>query len=63
MSTDAKAVIGTIVGTGLVIAGLLVTQIAGVNNRIDDVNNRIDDVNVRFDDGLSSQGRTAKTGE
>ena len=50
MSTDTKAVIGTIVGTGLVIAGLLLTQIAGVNDRIEDVNTRIDDVNTRIDD-------------
>ena len=50
MSTDTKAVIGTIVGTGLVIAGLLLTQIDGVNNRIDDMNTRIGDMNTRIDD-------------
>ncbi len=48
MSTDTKAIIGTIVGTGLVMAGLLSAQIsignASLNTRIDDVNNRIDDV-------------------
>ena len=48
VSTDAKAIIGTIVGTGLVVAGLLSAQIAGVNVRIDDVNGRIDDVNGRL---------------
>ena len=37
MSTDTKAIIGTIVGTGLVLAGLLSAQIAGVNTRIDDL--------------------------
>ena len=37
MSTDTKAIIGTIVGTGLVVAGLLSAQIAGVNTRIDDL--------------------------
>ncbi len=37
MSTDTKAIIGTIVGTGLVLAGLLSAQIAGVNARVDDV--------------------------
>ena len=50
MSTDTKAVIGTIVGTGLVLGGLLSTQIAGVNARIDDVHARIDDVHARIDD-------------
>ena len=44
MSNDTKAIIGTIVGTGLVLGGLLTTQLAGVNTRIDDVNARIDDV-------------------
>ena len=37
MSTDTKAIIGTIVGTGLALAGLLSAQIAGVNARVDDV--------------------------
>ena len=46
MSTDTKAVIGTIVGTGLVLGGLLSTQIAGVNARIDDVHARIGDVHA-----------------
>ena len=49
VSTDTKAIIGTIIGTGLVIAGLLLTQIAGVNNRINDVNNRMDRIEVRLD--------------
>ena len=52
MSTDTKAVIGTIVGTGLVVAGLLSAQIssgnANLNTRIDDLstslNGRIDDL-------------------
>ena len=48
MSTDTKAIIGTIVGTGLVVAGLLSAQIAGLNTRIDDLdaslNTRIDDL-------------------
>ena len=65
MGSDTKAIIGTIVGTGLVVAGLLAgvmyALIAGVNTRIDDVrtgltaqiaglSTRIDDVNTRFDD-------------
>ena len=41
MSSDTKAIIGTIVGTGLVVAGLLSAQIAGVNARIDDVHGRL----------------------
>ena len=48
MSSDTKAIIGTIVGTGLVVAGLLSAQIAGVNDRIDDVHGRIDDVHGRL---------------
>jgi len=58
MSSDTQAGIGTILGTGLVLGGLLSTQIAGINARIDDVNTsvnaRIDDVNAsmnaRFND-------------
>ena len=57
---DTKAIIGTIVGTGLVVAGLLSTQVAGLNGRIDDVradltaqiaavNGRIDDMAARMD--------------
>ena len=64
MSSDTKAIIGTIVGTGLVVAGLLAgvmyTLIAGLNTRIDDVrtgltaqiaslNTRIDDLAGRMD--------------
>ena len=47
MSTDTKATIGTIIGTGLVLAGLLSTQIAGVNTRIDDL--RVDLRELRAD--------------
>ena len=54
MVTDTKAIIGTIIGTGLVVAGLLSTQIAGVNARIDDVRGdlsaQIAGVHVRVDD-------------
>ena len=42
------AIITAIVGTGAVLAGLLLTSIAGVNSRIDDLdaslNGRIDDL-------------------
>ena len=41
MSSDTKAIIGTIIGTGLVLAGLLSAQIATVNGRIDDLIGRI----------------------
>ena len=37
VSTDAKPIIRTIVGTGLVVAGLVSAQISGVNTRIDDL--------------------------
>ena len=41
MSSDTKAIIGTIIGTGLVLAGLLSAQIAVVNGRIDDLISRV----------------------
>ena len=63
LSTDTKWIIGTgvaiitaIVGTGAVLAGLLLTQIAGVNARIDNVNARIDDVNTRIGDVNTRMG-------
>ena len=47
--SDTKAIIGTIVGSGLVLGGLLsaqiAVQVAGINVRIDDMNKRIDDMN------------------
>ncbi len=54
---ETKAIIRSIVGTGvglatllLMLAGLTLQQNANVNARIDDVNARIDDVNARIDD-------------
>ena len=55
MSGDTKAIIGTIAGTGLLVAGLLSAQIssglASLNTRIDDLsaalNGRIDDLSAR----------------
>ena len=41
MSSDTKAIIGTVIATGLVVAGLLSTQIA---SQIGAVNTRIDDL-------------------
>ena len=57
MSGDTKAIIGTIVGTGFVLGGLLTTQLAGVNTRIDDVNARIDDVRADLRDMRASVER------
>ena len=46
MSSDTKAIIGTIVGTGLAVAGLLSVQISGqisgLSIRIDDMNRRLE---------------------
>ena len=42
MNSDTK----WIIGTAVVLAGLLSAQIAGVNARIDDVHARIDDVHA-----------------
>ena len=54
MSKDTKAIIGTVIGTGLVLAGLLSAQISSLNTRIDDLsasaNARFDDVHSRIDD-------------
>ena len=58
---DTKAIVRSIIGTGLglatlllMLAGLMIQQNANVNARIDDVNARIDDVNAnvnaRIDD-------------
>ncbi len=52
VGTDTKAIIGTIVGTGLVVAGLLSAQIAGVNARVDDLRADLRDMRAsmeRFD--------------
>ena len=54
MSKDTKAIIGTIVGTGLVLAVLLSAQFSSLNTRIDDLtasgNARFDDMHGRIDD-------------
>ena len=58
---DTKAIVKSIVGTGvglatllLMLAGLMIQQNSNINARIDDVNTnvnaRIDDVNARIDD-------------
>ena len=54
---DKRAIIRSIVGTGiglatllLMLAGLMIQQNANVNARFDDVNTRIGDVNARIDD-------------
>ena len=52
MSTDTKAIIGTIVGTGLVLGGLLSAQIASgnasLNVRIDDLRADMRDLRVEM---------------
>lgn len=59
MSGDTKAIIGTIVGTGLVLGGLLSAQFAIVNTRIDDL--RDDVAEVRADvRGLDTRLRTVE---
>ena len=60
-TSDTKAIIKSIVGTGiglatllLMLAGLMIQQNVNINARFDDVNARIDDVNAnvsaRIDD-------------
>ena len=41
MSTDTKAIIGTIVAAAVSLGGLLSVQFAGVNTRIDDLRTEI----------------------
>lgn len=54
MTTDTKAIIGTIVAVavslGGLFGGLLSVQFSGINARFDDINTRFDDVNARIDD-------------
>ena len=57
MSRDTKAIIGTVIGTGLVLAVLLSAQIAAVNSRIDDLISRIDDLSGRIS-GLETDVRS-----
>ena len=57
--SDTRALIVTIIGTGLTVVAVLSMQIAGVNTRIDDVNLRIDDVNLHIDD-LRTEVRTLR---
>ena len=55
--SDTKAIIGTIVGTGLVVAGSLSAQIAGVNTRVDDLRADLRDMRSsmeRFDARLDA---------
>ena len=55
MSTDAKAIIGTILAVAVALGGLLSGQIAGVNARIGDLANQISEMRTdirRIDDRL-----------
>ena len=52
MGNDAKAIIGSVIGTGLVAAGLLSAQVASLNTRIDDMRAEMRDIRAemeRFD--------------
>ena len=63
-TSDTRALVLTIIGTGLTVVAVLSMQIAGVNTRIDDVNLRIGDLrteirdlradHVRFDERLDA---------
>ena len=55
MTNDTKWVIGTM----LLIAGLLATQMNGINRRIDDVNGRLDRIEARLD-GFDERLRNAE---
>ena len=48
--SDTRALILTVIGTGLTVVTVLSMQIAGVNTRIDDMNLRIGDMNLRIGD-------------
>ena len=48
--SDTRALILTVIGTGLTAVTVLSMQIAGVNTRIDDMNLRIGDMNLRIGD-------------
>jgi Tfp pilus assembly protein PilN len=55
VSTDAKAIIGTILAVAVALGGLLSGQIAGVNARIGDLANQISEMRTdirRIDDRL-----------
>ena len=55
MSTDAKAIIGTILAVAVALGGLLSGRIAGVNARVGDLANQISEMRTdirRIDDRL-----------
>ena len=56
MSTDTKAIIGTVVAAAVSLGGLLSMQFADMNTRIDDVNTRIDDVRTELIDRINDLG-------
>ena len=51
MSSDTKAIIGTIIATGLALAGLFSTLVFGLDSRIDDTNTNLN----RGDDRLGTE--------
>ncbi len=48
MTTDTRAIIGTIVAVGVSLGGLLSVQFSSVNARLDDVHARIDDLRTEL---------------
>ncbi len=58
MSTDTKAIIGTIVAAAVSLGGLLSVQLSGVNTRIDDLrtelSGRIDDLRTELIDRIDT---------
>ena len=60
MSTDTKAIIGTIVAVAVALGGLLSVQIAGVNTRIDDLRTELIDRIDTVKADLSNEIATAK---
>ena len=66
MSTDTKAIIGTIVAAAVSLGGLLSLQIAGVNTRIDDLRTELTDRIATVKADLTAEIATVKadlTGE
>ena len=55
MSTDTKAIIGTIIATAVALAGLVITQINGVETEIQNVRTELTDRIDRLDTELTGR--------
>ena len=55
MSTDTKAIIGTIIATAVALAGLVITQINGVETEIQNVRTELTDRIDRLDTELNDR--------